>query len=300
MSETSLAATAALLSEVFPGARIGDESYLQWLYVDSPFGPVIETNRADDGGTTAHYAVVPVNLELDGQAVAGALSLNTAVHERARGGGMFVKIASETFDTAAARGIQVIIGVANDNSTPGFVRRLAFTNHGPLPACILMPLPGLGAAGVQSEWADVSTALLDGTEELLATSVGGLSRTWTPSGLRWRLASPGSRYAIHRFPDGMAVSTSAKRFGVPVAVLLATFAARPLTSVERRRLVRAVCRTHRAPAALHVGHNARAGFTGPQLPERFRDSPLNLITRALDGRPVPEPHRFELLDFDAY
>ncbi|MDQ8046840.1 MAG: GNAT family N-acetyltransferase [Solirubrobacteraceae bacterium] len=319
MTGPSIDATAALLRDVFPGsARVGDPTYLRWLYEASPFGPVIQANRTDGAGLAAHYAVVPVELSVDGAPVSGALSLNTAVSERARGGGVFVTLAEETYALARARGVRVVTGVANANSTPGFERRLGFANHGPLPVSVLVPRPGttrgvrrgfVRGPAVQAGIVDCADIvlrpgaagdLLDGAEPLLAPGAAGLARAWTVDGLRWRLASPGAAYALHRTDRALVVSTAERRAGLHVGVILAAFAAEPLDAREVGLLVRSVCVAHRAPVALHAGFNDRVRFRGRRLPDRFRPSPLNLITRSLEGAPVPRPARFEFLDFDAY
>ena len=178
-------ATASLLERVFPDApRISGRRYLHWLYEASPFGPVIQANLDDPGGRAGHYALVPVALTDGGAPFEGALSLNTAVAERARGGGVFVKLATEAIDEAERRGVRLVIGVANANSTPGFVRRLSFELAGPLPATVLVPIPG-ARQGVRSCWAgeDVFApggVLADGLETLLSP----LRSAWHVSG-RW-------------------------------------------------------------------------------------------------------------------
>ena len=300
-------ATAALLERVFPDAsRISRPEYLRWLYEDSPFGPVIEANLDDEEGRAGHYALVPLDLTDDGAPRAGALSLNTAVDERARGGGVFVRLATEAIEDARRRGVQTVVGVANESSTPGFVRRLSFELSGPLPATVLFPLPA-GRHRVRSMWADDEAAFAAGgvadagLEALLAPPARGLARAWTPETLRWRLASPGSRYALHRSESMLVVTTADHSKGVPVAVLLKAFASAPPSAAERRAVVRAACRSHRAPAAIHVGLNDMVAFGGMQLPKRLRSSPLNLILRHLGDAPAGDPvARFEFLDFDAY
>lgn len=299
-------ATAALLERVFPDAtRISRPEYLRWLYEESPFGTAIEANLDDDEGRAGHYALVPLGLTADGESRAGALSLNTAVDERARGGGVFVKLAGEALDSARERGVGTVVGVANANSTPGFLKRLSFELAGPLPATVLLPLPGRGQ-GVRSMWAGEDAFAAGGVagaglEALLAPPARGLARAWTPEALRWRLAAPGSRYALHRSERMLVVSTADHSKPVPVAVLLKAFASAPPSAAERRAAVRAACRFHRAPLAIHAGLNDMVSFSGPRLPERLRSSPLNLIVRHLEEPPPSSAFaRFEFLDFDAY
>ncbi len=299
------ASTAALLRDVFPGSRIGEEAYLRWLYDESPSGSVVERNIDDAEGRAAHYAVVPIDLVSDGTPLAGALSLNTAVHERARGGGAFVRLAAETYTAAHDRGIQAIVGVANENSTHGFLTRLEFVTHGPLPVTVMVPTPG--RSGLRRTWATVDGALTGDAEAALrsagpalAAAGRGLSRSWSAETLAWRLRAPGSRYALHVSDGILAVSTTEARGPLRVAVLLAIFAAAPLERAQRAAVVRSACVQHRAVAALHAGFNELAGLRGVPLPERLRPSPLNFIARALDGMPLPAPSRFEFLDFDAY
>jgi hypothetical protein len=83
--------------------------------------------------------------------------------------------------------------------------------------------------------------------------------------------------------------------------LLKVFATGVLSASRRRAVVRAACRFHRAPVALHVGLNQHVSLSGLPLPKRLRESPLNLIFRDLDETPRPASIvNFEFLDFDAY
>jgi Acetyltransferase (GNAT) domain len=299
----TIEATAALLEQVFPGTRVSRPDYLSWLYEQNPFGAVVETNLDDEQGRAGHYAVTPLELSFDRVSRQAGLSLNTAVHERARGGGVFVRLANDTFDAVRERGVDVVIGVANANSTPGFLRRLEFELVTPLPATVLLPSPGRDP--LRSGWASDDVFAPGGlavdAERLLQPANEGIEPHWTTESLGWRLSAPAGRYALHRGEDVLVVSTVDRRKRVPVAVLLAIFAAAPLDGAATRAVVRAACRFHRAPLALHVGVNAKVGFRGLPLPEWLRESPLNLIYRDLSGAPRSgEFQRLEFLDFDAY
>jgi GNAT superfamily N-acetyltransferase len=300
--EQSIIRTASLLAEVFPHSDIGRPEYLRWLYLRSPFGEVIEQNLDDDQGRAAHYALVPITLAGEGAEHPAALSLNTAVARRARGSGVFVRLARAAIEEARARGVEAVVGVANANSTPGFVRRLGFTSLGPLPAKVLIPQPG-GRAKLEHAPADpedtpaVATALAS----LLRQPSVGQARLWSPETLAWRLARPGAGYVLHFGAKLLAISCVDRRRVLPVPVILKIFYADAPSRDALRALVRSVCAAHRAPFALHIGTGLQSQPSGLPLPGFLRDSPLNLIYRDLreDGSPPPRL-RFELLDFDAY
>ncbi len=295
----SLSLTSGLLDAVFPGTNVADIEYLRWLYLGSPFGSVIETNLDDDLGRRGHYALVPIVLSTGGQSHQGALSLNTAIAERARGGGMFVKLASAALEKAAALGVETVIGVANANSTPGFLRRLNFDLVTSLPATVMLPLPG--RRRWQSMPATEATSWLTESTNILSSPSGGLAREWTPETLAWRLSCPGRNYWLHRGRDGLAVSIAAHQGAIPVAVLLKVFAANRLNSHSIQGLVRSAAAAHRAPIVLHVGLNDLFEPPGLPLPNRLKPSPLNLIRRDLSGSAPAAPiTRLEFLDFDAY
>lgn len=303
--ESDWRATGRLLEETFPGAGIGSLEYLSWLYGSSPFGRAAETNRDDELGRTAHYAVVPLTLVEPGRgAFDAALSLNTAVHERARLRGLFTELGEATYAKARERGMLVVVGVSNDNSTHGMVRRLRFRLVGALPVAIVPRLP-VGGRGVRA--AAVTPELLDSPEfaalaRFLPPPAGGLARGWTVETLRWRLSAPGREYAIHVAGDAFAVSIAAPRHGLRAAVLCAVFAPRPLSRRGLLALAASACRQHRAPAAIRIGINANLPALGLPLPKPLRESPLNLIYRDLDDveRQPPPIARWEVLDFDAF
>ncbi len=298
-------ATARMLGSVFPGTRLGDVDYLHWLYRTSPAGDVVESNLDDDEGRAGHYAVVPCALADGRGPIRGALSLNTAVEERARGGGVFTRLARATYAAARERGIEMVVGVSNANSTHGMVHSLGFTLLGPLPVTVMLPMPGRGGLALHQQSA--ASLAGDGSLAQLLKVVGagtdGLTRCWTPETLAWRLASPGAPYVVHRGDGLIVVSTTEQRGPLRVAVILALLADHVLDRRAIGAVVRATCRAHRAPAALHAGITPHP-LRGVPLPVRLRPSPLNLIVLRLDDDNSPGSTtpvgRFEFLDFDAY
>jgi hypothetical protein len=99
------------------------------------------------------------------------LSLNTATHPRHQGKGLFTQLAKLTYELGADEGYECVIGVANANSTPGFIRKLGFQLVAPLEARV-----GFGKLGV-TDWDTV-------------LQVTTLRRIWGQASMEWRIRNP--------------------------------------------------------------------------------------------------------------
>lgn len=297
-----------LLNRVFPDSAFSYE-YLEWLYFSAPDGHHIPSDYFEDGELLGHYTVVPQAWRFGREIKSLALSLNTAVHEKARGKGLFTKQAEESYAKAAEQGVQAIIGVANANSTPGFLRRLGFKLVCPLPVIAGAVFPmGRGDAVshratpqfLQSqEFNAICTAIEAGQ------AMTGTIQNWTGDKLRWRLSSPRAKYAVHTHRTGTLVTTSAPlAAGIPAVMALKFLPHSPAQQVDSKALLRKAAGFHRSPFFVYSGFNAQASPRGLPLPRRLLPSPLNLIYRRLDdSMSSPEEvsfSTFEFLDFDAY
>ena len=290
-----------LLLDVFPhDPKFAEPAFLAWQYTGSPSGRVIEFNKDDDEGRVGHYAVLPQRWSGSAGRLQFALSLNTAVAERGRGQGLFTTLAAATYDIAREEGIDAIVGVANAQSTPGFLGKLAFTLVGPLDVSILVPRPPSRRSPPveRLDLADLTDEVLDG----FRPKREGVERQWDLSELRWRLADPGKSFSLFASDEALVVTCRTTQKGCPVAVILKILTAKP-DNLDVNRFVNAACRHHRAPFALHAGTNPAARLNGVTVPHRFRPSPLNLIVKNLNpDRSDAEctPTTFEFLEFDAY
>ena len=74
----------------------------------------------------AFYGVFPVRLFLNNAEVLAAQSGDTMTHPNHRGKGLFVALAQKTYAIAAQEGIQLVFGFPNQNSYPGFVKKLGW------------------------------------------------------------------------------------------------------------------------------------------------------------------------------
>lgn len=135
--KTELAADVAPLSKFlkdeYPEGDIANEEYLRWEYLDNPFGKAfISCTRNSEQVIASQYAVIPVEVIMDGKTVNASLSLNTLTAKEYRGKGLFLKTAESNYTSCAEHGVLFTIGIPNANSFPGFIQRLSFKHCGNL------------------------------------------------------------------------------------------------------------------------------------------------------------------------
>lgn len=265
-----LEAYSALLGKVFGAADKFTPQALAWRYRDNPDGQVVGFDAWDGERLVAHYVTCPTTARIGGASVRGLLSLNTATDPDYGGQGLFTGLARAAYEAGAAAGYGFVMGVANANSTPGFLKKLGFQLVAPLEAGLLLRRPRRFDAHSADFRID-----------------------WTPRRLAWRLANPASAYGV-RDRDGLTVISAPTH--VPLVACVG-FVSEGLTEPGGAAGV----------ASLFIGLEPRldlAALGFLRLPRRLRPSPLNLIYRRL-GEPAPEsldPTRTAVgfLDFDPY
>jgi hypothetical protein len=122
-------ATAADLPQLRAlfGASFGHvraEAYDRWRFFETPYGPAPTIVADRDGALIASYTVWPNRLNVGGEVVRGAISMDTMTHPAHRGGGLFLKLAQACYAQLAKDGYEILYGFPNTNSYPGFIRRL--------------------------------------------------------------------------------------------------------------------------------------------------------------------------------
>lgn len=264
-----LADYSALLTQVFGKQAKFGTAALAWRYAHNPMGSVVGTDAWAGRTLCAHYVTCPLDAQVEGRQLRGLVSLNTATHPDWRGKGLFTQLALETYVRAAAARYDFVIGVANGNSTPGFVRHLGFQLVRPLQAGVLARTPkAFSDAPVQFEG------------------------VWSTETLHWRMANPAARYRSARSGELTAVWTPTAMPGLNCVAFLH---GRGPDGRKPRG------------ASLWMGLEPRLDlrvFGYAPLPTRLRPSPLNLIYRPLSERAPaqldPELTAFNFLDFDPY
>lgn len=122
-----------LFNDTFYWTKKFSQEYLEWQYLQNPNGKVVSFNAfAEDGTLAAHYAAIPIQMILNGKKEMGLLSLNTATHPNHQGHRLFTTLADKTYQFAKEHEYKFVIGVANANSTHGFLKYLGFYLVAPL------------------------------------------------------------------------------------------------------------------------------------------------------------------------
>lgn len=297
-----------LLNAELPDPRFADASYLRWLYDLNPLGEGIYDNVDDDDGTRlAHYALIPqAYRDVHGDAPF-VFSLNAVSRSGAQRRGFFSEIGQKIWGRARDQGVRAVIGVTNVNSTWP-VRKQGWRVMGPMPVQLVVPSPLR-----ERDWVsyDVTPELLESDEfEELAEGLDE-SPAWhwtnrfTPEYLQWRLAPPNvAPYSLHVSDELVAIGTRSAVGGVPMAVVLKLLPRHGrFGPIPGQPAINAICRHHRAPAAVYAGYNRHVVVNGIRVPERFKPVPLNLVMLSLDeaiDQHTFQLDTFEFLDMDAY
>lgn len=77
----------------------------------------------------AYYGVFPVKAQFKGKEILVAQSGDTMTHPDHRGKGLFITLAKMTYDLAKQLGVEFIFGFPNDNSYPGFIKKLEWVHY---------------------------------------------------------------------------------------------------------------------------------------------------------------------------
>lgn len=274
--DKALAGYSDLFAACFPDAKKFTRDYLDWLYVRNPDGRAFGFDAWESDVLAAHYVCIPVQARINGGLARVLLSLNTATHPRFQGRGLFTKLAAMTYDAAASAGYAGVYGVANANSTPGFVRKLGFQ--------LVRPLEALVGIGRIRKGHDV------------ASPAPAFERVWNDATLEWRCTSPTNPILRHRRGDIWQFHAPA--FGSWVNAYAELRLASDVALASTRAPV--------SPVHLYLGlmpNTESRAFGYVDIPKRLRPSPLNLIYRPLSLSDVqldPVRIHFSFLDFDAY
>jgi predicted N-acetyltransferase YhbS len=119
--------------------------YYDWQYRRNPAGEANIMLAVDKmaGNLAGIYAVIPIDLMVNGERVRAALSLNTLTDIDYRGQGIFTGLAREVYKRCFELGWNVVIGYPNQNSHVLFLRALGFSDVGEIPLLLKLVKPSV-------------------------------------------------------------------------------------------------------------------------------------------------------------
>lgn len=262
VDEESLNIALEILKTSFPDSKKFSIDYLRWQYAENPIGNIVGFNAFYEDALAAHYVAMPISMTLFGKERKGLLSLNTATHPDHRGKRLFSILADKTYKYAAENGFDYVIGVANANSTHGFLKNLGFYLISPLEVKF-----GLGC-------------------KVYSDKKNNCYRNWSNDLLNWRLKNPSNKYS---FKNNILFSPIA-----PVGVKGL------LGKVDFEMDLKTKNRFRPINLYVGLGANLSKGLYF-KIPSFIKHSPFNLIFKDLTGN-LPEIKKedvfFQLLDFD--
>jgi len=261
-----------LLKEVFSQSNNFTNEYIKWEYADNPAGNIVGFNAFEGDEIAAHYVTQPVIANVFGEEMKGLLSLNTATHPKHQGKKLFVTLADMTYKYAEENGYRFVFGVANANSTPGFIKKLGFQLVAPLVAKV-----GFGKIKTNNSHNDFC-----------------FERVWNPELLSWRLKNPIRNYGI----CGDYICAPTEKYGINA--IIGDFHPELLNQVLHKKI------SSLNPLKLFMGLDNSINWKKSMyfdIPQKMRPSPLNLIFKDLRGGNIKldaSTVKFRAIDFDAY
>ena len=105
-----------------------DKELWEWAYLNNPFGEPKVAIAIHQGIVIGHYAVIPMNIENKDKELLGFLSMTTMVAIDFRKLRLFQRLAEMVYERIQSLNLPTIVfGFPNDNSAPGFKKRLGWT-----------------------------------------------------------------------------------------------------------------------------------------------------------------------------
>ena len=118
--------------------------YLFHEYYKNPLGDarvqIAWNEKSQEAG--GQFALVPKRVKVEKYIVRDMMSVNTITGEKYRGQGVFTKLARDVIDEIQEQhSAEISHGMPNQNSYPGFTKKLGYTDIGTLPLYIRPLLP---------------------------------------------------------------------------------------------------------------------------------------------------------------
>lgn len=264
--EWCLQKVVSLQNIVYEGKHNFTEDWFKKWYLLNPMGDVISFNAFYQDELVAHYACIPYKMMIEGRVSLGLLDICTVTHPNHRGKGLFKQLAQTTYEYAKNNGFEFVIGVANANSFPGYMKHFPFTF--------------VSRLDVKVGW---GTNITQDKNKVFSVY-------WDVDSFNWRMKCGTANYS-------MKDNAVEGRYKSVVPTFMGAFPEKLLSeSIIRKKRHNALL------PYLYVGLGAEIKSPYFNVPEFIKPSPFNLIFLDLTEGKLPPINKdnifFQLFDFD--
>ncbi len=116
-----------------------DIKNLKWLHQQNLTNSHTIYYAIHNSTVAAIYTAMPVFFNINRHKAIALQSIDTITDANHRGKGLFPKLATKLYDDAEANGLELVYGFPNENSAPGFFKKLQWVSFGEAPF-MLKPL----------------------------------------------------------------------------------------------------------------------------------------------------------------
>ena len=179
-------------------------TFWKWRFVENPCGKGIIKLMFDADTLIGHYAVIPTMVQVAGRLTKAVFSMTTMTHPDYSGRGIFTYLAEEVYSSCVRQGFSFVYGFPNDNSYPGFTRKLGWMVLG---KTVTLEKILNEETGIQTVSADIeSVERFDNRVDILWDKVKDEFKVAVPrveKYLNWRFVqNPDVRYQKYILSDG--------------------------------------------------------------------------------------------------
>jgi len=107
--------------------------FWNWRFINNPWAKGIIFLAWDNSTLAAHYAVMPIQLDVSNNFIQSVFSMTTMTHPNYRGRSLFPKLAKITYEEARKKGFNLVYGFPNINSHQTFIKKLNWADFGNIP-----------------------------------------------------------------------------------------------------------------------------------------------------------------------
>lgn len=113
-----------------------DQANLQWLHQQNQVHENMIYYAWSGSDIGAIYTALPVYFRINGERVKALQSIDTITDENHRGKGLFTLLANQLYADAPKENYALVYGFPNDQSAPGFFKKLKWVSFGEAPFLI--------------------------------------------------------------------------------------------------------------------------------------------------------------------